>query len=154
NAIKKYDGCFGSARGVAQRCTQSCQQFARAEGFGDVVVRAQFEQKHFVGDITGGAEHNDRKRGRLGLNFFAQVSSRELGQAQIENNGRRRRSLKAFQRRLSVGAHFHREAFGFEQTFQRFLNRGIVLNNENAAGWTYWIGRVERLRRARGRSKV
>ncbi len=47
--------------GAAQQGFDAGHQFARAEGLGDVIVRAHFQADHAVGLFSACGEHQDRQ---------------------------------------------------------------------------------------------
>src|SRR5450755_1895429 len=63
DAVKTNDLHIGDARGMAEGGTYASQQFARAERLGHIVIGTQLKQQDFVGDVAGGAEHDDRQGG-------------------------------------------------------------------------------------------
>ena len=91
-------------------------QFPRAEGLGDVIIRAQFEADDPVHFLGFGGEHDDRNLGRRGLLFqhLAHFEAAHPGQHQIENDEGRRIFPGLLQRRRSVLGLEHREAGALE----------------------------------------
>jgi hypothetical protein len=106
---------------MAQGGSHARQKFARAEGFGDVVIGPQFEKQHLIGNVAGSAEYNDRKCRRLSFDFFAEFATGKFRQAKVKNDYCRRHGVKTLQRRLSVILDFYTVTLGLEQVPQNLL---------------------------------
>ena len=68
--IQRLNLAFGLVK-TAQDRFDSRQQFARIEGFADVVIGTELQTDDAIGLIGSGGEHNDGDA-RLGTNFLAQ----------------------------------------------------------------------------------
>src|SRR5579871_4213811 len=115
---------IGGSGGMPQGGAHAGQQLARAERLGHVIVGPEFEQENLVGNIAGGAEHEDGQAWRLRLDLFAKVTSRKLRQTQVEDDDGGLRNQKAFQRRLSIPLNFDCVTFRLKQALERFLDGG------------------------------
>src|SRR5271166_1169104 len=79
-------GCArGSLTSAAQNGTNARHEFARIEGFGEIIVCADFEPKDAIDRFTAGGEQKDRN-GRLMAQRFEQFESGAAGQHHIKNN--------------------------------------------------------------------
>src|SRR5439155_184932 len=83
---------------------------------------------HLVGNVTGGAQNDDRNGRRLLLDFAANIPAGHRWQPQIEHNGGRPRGPKRVQSGFSVRTDFHGESLRLEQTLQRFLHGALVVH--------------------------
>ena len=74
----------------AQHHADARQQFARLEGLGDVVFRADFEAHHAVHRIATRGQHDDRYRCRCrrmqAADFVEKIEAVRIGKHQVEEN--------------------------------------------------------------------
>ena len=62
------------------------QQFADAEGLGDVIIRAEVQSDDFVDFLAFGGEHQDGRRDFFGAELFADVVTARAGQHDIQDD--------------------------------------------------------------------
>jgi len=80
---------FGVGRalaGSAQQSVNAGEQFAEAEGFGDVIIRAEIEADDFINFLPFGGEHQDRGGDFFGAELFANVVAAEAREHDIEHD--------------------------------------------------------------------
>src|ERR1700728_1931 len=129
---------------MPQSRTHASQKFPGTERFGYVIIGAQFKQQDFIGDVAGSAEHHDGERGGLSFDFFAQIAAGKLGQPKVENNDRRRGSLKALESRPAVSLNLNRISLSFEKALQSLLHGRIIFDHENSSRRPYGVHRINR----------
>ena len=100
-----HDGVFlWLARGAAQDALHAQNEFARAEGFGHVVVRAEFKSDDAVHFLSLRGEHEDRDAFRLRsvLERLADLEARHAGQHEIQHDERGELRARGVERARAV----------------------------------------------------
>jgi hypothetical protein len=115
----------------------ACHQFTRAEGFGDVIVRADGQADDFVGFFGAGGQQDD-----IHVRFAAQAGEQfdavEAGQHDIEQDQVWFEGARSFQARFAVAGGQDFVAFGFQVGADKFENAGFVVDDKDFAhGWLY-----------------
>src|SRR5438094_1883830 len=128
--------CILSARDdAAQDDVHPCDEFARAERLGDIVVAADLQTQHAIDLVVAGGEKQDRNVRGLS-DFPADVQAVEFRHADIQNDQIRPVGGKAGQRFLAVAR--------LEDSHPGLLQRNtddlayvqVVINDENAVRQT------------------
>ena len=107
-------------------------EFARAEGFGQVIVSAQFESGHAVLGAGFGREHDDRNpggdfaRAQLTANVFAP----HFRDHQIKDYGGRQFFAGQFQAGQAVGSFDHGKAFFAQMQTDQVEDVGLILDDQ------------------------
>ena len=126
----------GSARGVARRTAaehrmDAGKQFARVEGFGDVVVGAELKTDDAVDVLAAGGEHDDGRHVLGGAKAAQNLKAILPRHHQVENEGVEVLANPEAAHRGAVFAHEYLEAVFAEIAAQKVAKSGIVVNNEN-----------------------
>ncbi|MCY1366417.1 hypothetical protein D9M69_533120 [compost metagenome] len=136
----------------AQVGAHAGEQFAGAEGLGEVVVGAGVECGDLVGFVGAGREHDDRHL-RPAAHIADQRHTVAVGQAQVEHQQiglARAGGGKA----IAQGAGFvHLPAFGLERAAHEAADLRLVFDHDGGGGRHGWAGfrvALRRVRAARG----
>src|ERR1035438_185785 len=120
------------ARAPQQRLDARAQ-FARAEGLGDVIVRAQFQPHHFFGFVRFGRQHQDRRFQPRAPQFPAHLEPVLARQHHVQQNQIEAALARPPRRRYAVARHLHLVALHLQIVFQPQRDRRFVFHNQNAA---------------------
>ena len=115
---------------MAQRGAQPRRQFAHAEGFFDIVVRAEVERLDLLGFAIAGGE-NDHRRLRKRPDVAQHVLAVTVGQAEVQNDEVRRAGDGHAQ---GLGARLRRDhvvARRRQGDMQQALNLRLVVDDED-----------------------
>src|SRR4029079_15611046 len=75
------DGVKSAAPSGSPQCNANpCQQFAWTERLSYIVICAELQQQDFVGNVAGGAKHDDRSGRRMLFDLAADVPARKCGE--------------------------------------------------------------------------
>ncbi|MNF72864.1 hypothetical protein D3C84_548510 [compost metagenome] len=113
---------------AAQHGTHSGQQFAGVEGFGQVIVGAEFEADHPITEFTHGGEHDHRDR-VADAQLLAQDQPAVAGQHHVENDQVWRLALDGRPQRRAVGGDLDTVAVLDEEFFQQIEDFKVVVDN-------------------------
>ena len=117
----------------AERDPDARQQLLGPERLGDVVVGTEVERLHFVGLGTARGQDEDR-HGRRRSHPAADLGTLEIRQPEIEDD-QIGRAIGSGLKRLHAGPRdFDFVAAGPQQRRHRSLNRGLVIDEQDA-GW-------------------
>ena len=115
---------------AAENGTDTSQQFLRAKGLGDIVIRAQIQRLHLVPLVGAGGEHDDGYSVRLS-HLLNQTHAISVRQTEIQND----------EIRMMGGVHHHAERTGFRAEhlivagfqigFDKASDVGLVLYDQN-----------------------
>jgi hypothetical protein len=122
-------GQAGAAR-PAQDRTHAQRQLTRAEGLGDVVVRAGLEADQAVGLVAEGGQHDHRDR-PLGAQPAAHLEAVHAGQHEVEDDEVGWLLGHPAQRLVAVVHALDRVPVPHEVTPDNVRHGGIVVDNDN-----------------------
>jgi hypothetical protein len=101
--IGKTDGNVGIRRGTAEDSVDAREKFARTEGFDDIVVGADFEEKDFVHFLADGAEDDQWSLDAGGAELLADLNAAHAGEAEVDEDQIGFMDESAFEAGLAVG---------------------------------------------------
>jgi hypothetical protein len=127
----------GPRRGcAAEKRADAAAELADRERLRDVVVRPELEAEDLVELVVAGREHDDRHRA-LGTEPLAHLEPVELGQHQIEHDQVDVLLPEPLQRLLAVTRVHDPESLALERIGEQFLNRVLVVYEEDRRGLTH-----------------
>ena len=107
------------------------QQFAHAEGFGDVIVRAKVEADYFVDFLAFGGEHEDRRRDFFAPQFPADVVTAFAGQHHVQHDQPRAIFADGFNGLVAPMARGHLETVALQHFLQSQQDVRVVFDNQD-----------------------
>ena len=129
--VRERDHALLLARRPAQNRADARQQFPRAEGLHDIIVRAHFEQQDFIDLFSHRAQHDDRRLDPGGAEALADLDAAQIGQAKIGQNQRRLAQDRLIEAALAVGRENGPESLPFEQHADGVAKIFVVVNNKD-----------------------
>ena len=132
-AIGAAEGWQGGLALAADCGVDPGGEFARAEGFGDVVIGSELEEEDFVGNFSDGAEDDDRSLAGLGFEFLTQFAAGDMGEDQVENDGEGPFAAKQFERGMAIRSHDGGVTFLSEDATENALHTLVVFDDEDRA---------------------
>src|SRR5687768_10966636 len=109
----------------------ACQQLHHLEGFGDVVVCAEFEADDLVDDLSPGREHDDRSFDRAFPQLLEHVETTQTRQHYVEQYEVERFAGRALQSTFPIGGDIDGIPFAGEPVAQREHEAGFVFDEED-----------------------
>src|SRR5271165_4441391 len=119
----------GSFTSATQNGTNARHELARIEGFGEIIVCADFEPKDAVDSFTAGGEQKDRN-GRLMAQRFEQFESGAAGQHHIENDELVVVGESGGQTGVMIVGGIDVKSFGLEKAAKEVDERVVVVDDE------------------------
>ena len=126
-------GVVVRSAGPAEECAHAAPELADRERLRDVVVRAELEPEHRVELVVAGGQHDDRHRA-LCAQSLADLEPVELRQHDVEHDEVDRLLGEPPERLLSIPRRNDSKAVAFEWIGEEFLNRVLVVDEEDGRG--------------------
>ena len=120
---------------AANRAADAGDQLARAEGFGDIVVRAQFERLHLILLLVAHRQHQDRQPGGKGANAAQRLYAADTGHIHVEQDGVEDARAQGLQRLFAARGLHHLKAEFDERWTQRPADGRFIIDDKNANHW-------------------
>ena len=115
---------------AAENGPDPSQQFLRAKGLGDIIIRPQIQCLYLVPLIGTGGEHNDGSCVRF-PDFLNQVQPIPIRQTEIQNDEVRMMGGIHHHAKLAGFRAEHLIVAGFQIDFDKTSDVGLVLYNQN-----------------------
>ncbi len=117
--------------GPPQYRANAGEQFGQAEGFRDVVIRAELESPDLVGFLSSCRENNDRRSDASLAKFGADLEAVFARKHQVQNDQMRGRLQNRLKAGDAVFCETHVESFEFQFVLDRHGNSGLIFDNQN-----------------------
>ena len=115
---------------AAENGADTSQEFLRAKGLGDIIIRPQIQRLHLVPLVGTGGEHNDGHSVRPS-HLLNQTHAIPIRQTEIQNDEvRMMGSVHHHAKRTGLRAE-HLIVAGFQIGFDKTSDVGLVLYNQN-----------------------
>jgi hypothetical protein len=121
----------GSCAGTTKEGVNSGEQFADAEGLGDVVVSAEIQSDDFVDFLTFRSQHQNGGRIFLGAELFAYVVPAGAREHDVKDDQGRVAFAYCLDGFIATVADGHVKTVPFHDFFQSEENVGIIFDDEN-----------------------
>mmetsp|Transcript_21671 Transcript_21671/g.84405 ORF Transcript_21671/g.84405 Transcript_21671/m.84405 type:complete len:428 (+) Transcript_21671:1981-3264(+) len=121
-------------RAAAQHRVDAGQQFARIEGLGEIVVRADLQADDAVHVLDLGGQHDDGRAVVGGAQPAADGQAVFAGQHQVQHDQVHRLAGELLVQGPAVLGQQHLEAFLGEVAPQQVADAGVVVDDEDAVG--------------------
>ena len=121
------------AAGAAQDDLDACQQFARAERLGQVVVGAHLQSDDAVGLLAARGEHDDRDVG-VGAQVAAQREAVVAGQHQVEHHQVECAPVQRLPHGAAIGDRGRAQAVLLEIAAEQGPDLGVVVDDQDVVG--------------------
>ena len=115
---------------AAENGTDAGQQFLRAKGLGDIVIRPQIQRLHLVPLVGTGGKHNDG-HGVCLPNFLNQAHTVSIRQTKIQKDEVRMMGGIHHHAKLAGFRAEHLIVAGFQIGFDKTSDVGLVLYDQN-----------------------
>ncbi len=109
-------------------------QFARVEGLGQVIVRAEFEAEDLVNVLVAGGEHEDG-RGIVTLaQALADFEAIQFGEHHVQHDQRGAKHAHCFERGLAIRCGLDAKALTLQIHLRELQDGGFVVYEEDEVG--------------------
>ncbi len=122
----------GGRADAAHRSANAGDQFARAEGLGDVVVGAQLQRLHFFLFLVAHGQHEDGQPGSKGANAAQRLHAANARHVDVEQNRIAGRGAQHLQSLFAARGFGHLKAELQQRRPQRPADGRFVVDDKNA----------------------